>query len=123
MATINLYKNAKAILRGETTIYTSPISGTSIIKSIRVSNNDETNDRVVSLSITDANSVVYILEVGRTIQSKTSQELLASGNLDQNTADSSTSSTAPIILQSSEILKATSTGSDIHLIASILEMI
>jgi hypothetical protein len=39
-----------------------------------------------------------------------------------DSADSSIASTNPIILKSSEILKATTTGSDIHLVASILEM-
>ena len=35
----NIYTNAKAILRGLTTIYTAPSAGTSIVKSIRVTNN------------------------------------------------------------------------------------
>ena len=118
----NVYTNAKAILRGLTTIYTAPSAGTSIVKSIRVTNNDEVNDRDITLSITDINSVEYVIELNRTIQKKSSQEILASGNLDQTSADSSVSSPAPIILKSSEVLKATTTGSDIHLVASILEM-
>ena len=118
----NIYTNAKAILRGLTTIYTAPSAGTSIVKSIRVTNNDEVNDRDITLSITDINSVEYVIELNRTIQKKSSQEILASGNLDQTSADSSVSSPAPIILKSSEVLKATTTGSDIHLVASILEM-
>tara|TARA_R110002126_G_scaffold246130_1_gene389194 strand:+ start:436 stop:804 length:369 start_codon:yes stop_codon:yes gene_type:complete len=118
----NVYTNAKVVLRGLTTIYTAPSAGTSIVKSIRVTNNDEVNDRDITLSITDINSVEYVIELNRTIQKKSSQEILASGNLDQTSADSSVSSPAPIILKSSEVLKATTTGSDIHLVASILEM-
>jgi hypothetical protein len=60
--------------------------------------------------------------MNRTIQKKSSQEILASGNLDQNSADSSVSSPTPLILKSSEVLKATTTGSDIEVVASILEM-
>lgn len=118
----NVYTNAKVVLRGLTTIYTAPSAGTSIVKSIRVTNNDEVNDRDITLSITDSSSVEYVIELNRTIQKKSSQEILASGNLDQTSADSSVSSPAPIILKSSEVLKATTTGSDIHLVASILEM-
>jgi len=122
MATTNTYTNAKAVLRGNTTIYTAPSSGTSIIKSIRVSNTEENTDRDITLTVTDSDSVVYYLEVNRTIQKKSSQELLAAGNMKTDSADSSVSSSTPIILKSSEILKATTTGSDIHIIVSVLEM-
>ena len=122
MATTNTYTNAKAVLRGNTTIYTAPSAGTSIIKSIRVSNTEENTDRDITLTVTDSSSVVYYLEVNRTIQKKSSQELLAAGNMKTDSADSSVSSSTPIILKSSEILKATTTGSDIHVIVSVLEM-
>lgn len=122
MATTNTYTNAKAVLRGNTTVYTAPSAGTSIIKSIRVSNNDEENDRNITLTVTDSDSVVYYLEINRTIQKKSSQEILAAGNMQTDSADSSVSSSTPIILKSSEILKATTTGSDIHIIVSVLEM-
>jgi hypothetical protein len=122
MATTNTYTNAKAILRGNTTIYTAPSSGTSIIKSIRVSNTEESNDRDITLTVTDSSSVVYYLELNRTIQKGSSQELMAAGNIKNDSADSSVSSSTPIILKSSEILKATTTGSDVHIIVSILEM-
>ena len=122
MATTNTYTNAKAVLRGNTTVYTAPSSGTSIIKSIRVSNTEENNDRDITLTVTDSDSVVYYLEVNRTIQKKSSQELLAAGNMKTDSADSSVSSSTPIILKSSEILKATTTGSDVHIIVSVLEM-
>jgi hypothetical protein len=122
MATTNTYTNAKAVLRGNTTVYTAPSAGTSIIKSIRVSNTEENTDRDITLTVTDSDSVVYYLEVNRTIQKKSSQELLAAGNMQTDSADSSVSSSTPIILKSSEILKATTTGSDIHIIVSALEM-
>ena len=122
MATTNTYTNAKAVLRANTTVYTAPSAGTSIIKSIRVSNTEENNDRDITLTVTDGDSVVYYLEVNRTIQKKSSQEILAAGNMKTDSADSSVSSSTPIILKSSEILKATTTGSDIHIIVSVLEM-
>ena len=122
MATTNTYTNAKAVLRGNTTVYTAPSAGISIIKSIRVSNNDENNDREITLTLTDSDSVVYYLEINRKIQKKSSQEILAAGNMQTDSADSSVSSSTPIILKSSEILKATTTGSDIHIIVSALEM-
>ena len=118
----NTYTNAKAVLRGNTTIYTAPSAGTSIVKSIRVSNIEEDNDRDITLTVTDSSSVVYYLEINRTIQKGSSQELLATGNMLTDSADSSVVSSNPIILKSSEVLKATTTGSDIHLVASILEM-
>ena len=118
----NTYTNAKVKLRGTQTLYTAPSAGTSIVKSIRVTNTDETTDRTISIFVTDTSNVNYYVELNRTIQSKRSQEILASGNLDQNSADSSVSSPTPLILKSSEVLKATTTGGDIELIASILEM-
>ena len=122
MATTNTYTNAKAVLRGNTTVYTAPSAGTSIIKSIRVSNIEENTDRDITLTVTDSDSNVYYVEVNRTIQKGSSQELLAAGNMQTDSADSSVSSSTPIILKSSEILKATTTGSDIHIIVSVLEM-
>jgi hypothetical protein len=112
MATTNTYKNAKAILRGNTTIYTTPSSGTAILKSIRVSNEDTANDQSISITVTDTSSVEYTLETSRIIQKGTSEELLNSYSF----------SASPIILQSSEILKAKSTGNNLHIIVSILEM-
>ena len=108
----NTYTNAKAILRGNTTVYTAPSAGTAIVKSIRVSNDDTQNDRTIKVTVTDTSSNVFTLETERTIQKKTSEEILNSYSF----------STSPIILKSSEILKATTTGSDVHIIVSILEM-
>ena len=108
----NTYTNAKAVLRGNTTVYTAPSAGTAIVKSIRVSNDDTQNDRTIKITVTDTSSNVFTLETERTIQKKTSEEILNSYSF----------STSPIILKSSEILKATTTGSDVHIIVSILEM-
>ena len=108
----NTYTNAKAILRGNTTVYTAPSAGTAIVKSIRVSNDDTQNDRTIKITVTDTSSNVFTLETERTIQKKTSEEILNSYSF----------STSPIILKSSEILKATTTGSDVHIIVSVLEM-
>ena len=118
----NTYTNAKVILRGRTTIYTAPSSGTSIVKSIRITNTDESADHDITLSVTDSSNVEFILEINRVIQKASSQELLATGTMKNDTADDSMVGANPIILKSSEILKATTTGSDIHLVASILEM-
>ena len=108
----NTYTNAKVILRGNTTVYTAPSAGTAIVKSIRVSNDDTQNDRTIKITVTDTSSNVFTLETERTIQKKTSEEILNSYSF----------STSPIILKSSEILKATTTGSDVQIIVSILEM-
>ena len=108
----NTYTNAKAVLRGNTTVYTAPSAGTAIVKSIRVSNDDTQNDRTIKVTVTDTSSNVFTLETERIIQKKTSEELLNSYSF----------STSPIILKSSEILKATTTGSDVHIIVSVLEM-
>ena len=118
----NTYTNAKAKLRGNTTIYTAPSTGTSIVKSIRVTNTDENADHDITLSVTDTSSVEFVLEINRVIQKGSSQELLATGTMTTDTADDSIVGANPIILKSSEVLKATTTGSDIHLVASILEM-
>ena len=118
----NTYTNAKAKLRGNTTIYTAPSTGTSIVKSIRVTNTDENADHDITLSVTDTSSVEFVLEINRVIQKASSQELLATGTMTTDTADDSIVGANPIILKSSEVLKATTTGSDIHLVASILDM-
>ena len=92
------------------------------IKSIRITNTDENADHDITLSVTDSSNVEFILEINRVIQKASSQELLATGTMKNDTADDSIVGANPIILKSSEILKATSTGSDIHLVASVLEM-
>ena len=66
----NTYTNAKAVLRGNTTVYTAPSAGTAIVKSIRVSNIEESNDRDITLTVTDSSSVVYYLEIYKKVVHK-----------------------------------------------------
>ena len=121
----NVYTNYKAKLSTNelTTVYTVPAETTAIVKSIRVSNDDVENDCNVSLYLVDSNSVSYSLEMDRTIQAKRSQELLATGNMAQDTSDSAVSAPAPLVAKESEIIKAQAqNGNDLSIIISILEM-
>ena len=59
----------------------------------------------------------------RTIQAKRSQELLATGNMAQDTSDSAVSAPAPLVAKESEIIKAQAqNGNDLSIIISVLEM-
>ncbi len=121
----NVYTNYKAKLSTNelTTVYTVPAETTAIVKSIRVSNDDVENDCNVSLYLVDSNSVSYNLEMDRTIQAKRSQELLATGNMAQDTSDSAVSAPAPLVAKESEIIKAQAqNGNDLSIIISVLEM-
>ena len=121
----NVYTNYKAKLSTNelTTGYTVPAETTAIVKSIRVSNDDVENDCNVSLYLVDSNSVSYSLEMDRTIQAKRSQELLATGNMAQDTSDSAVSAPAPLVAKESEIIKAQAqNGNDLSIIISVLEM-
>ena len=110
----NTYKNEKKILRGKTSIHTAPTTGVSLIKSIHITNNDENTDSVVTIIITDTNSNEFIYERNRDVPRGSTIEILQPSN---DSFDSSL-----LILNSSEVLKATTTGSNIHLVSSILEM-
>ena len=121
----NVYTNYKAKLSTNelTTVYTVPAETTAIVKSIRVSNDDVENDCNVSLYLVDSNSVSYSLEMDRTIQAKRSQELLATGNMAQDTSDSAVSAPATLVAKESEIIKAQAqNGNDLSIIISVLEM-
>ena len=121
----NVYTNYKAKLSTNelTTVYTVPAETTAFVKSIRVSNDDVENDCNVSLYLVDSNSVSYSLEMDRTIQAKRSQELLATGNMAQDTSDSAVSAPAPLVAKESEIIKAQAqNGNDLSIIISVLEM-
>jgi len=121
----NVYTNYKAKLSTNelTTVYTVPAETTAIVKSIRVSNDDVENNCNVSLYLVDSNSVSYSLEMDRTIQAKRSQELLATGNMAQDTSDSAVSAPAPLVAKESEIIKAQAqNGNDLSIIISVLEM-
>ena len=121
----NVYTNHKAKLSTNalTTIYTVPSTKTAIIKSVRVANDDVDNDCNISVFLVDSNSVRYTLEKDRIIQAKRSQEILATGNMAQDTADSSVAGPTPLIAKESEIIKAQAqNGNDLSIIISVLEI-
>jgi hypothetical protein len=121
----NVYTNYKTKLSTNelTTVYTVPTETTAIVKSIRVSNDDTENNCNISLYLVDSSSVSYSLEVDRTIQAKRSQELLATGNMAQDTSDSAVSAPAPLVAKESEIIKAQAqNGNDLSIIISVLEV-
>ena len=121
----NVYTNYKAVLSNSalTTLYTVPSETTAIIKSIRVSNVDAQNDCKISIYLVDTDSVSYNLQTDRTVQSLTTEELLAAGSLDQDTADSSIGSPCPLVAKESEAIKVQAeNGGDLHVILSVLEI-
>ncbi|MDC2975914.1 hypothetical protein OA003_00180 [bacterium] len=121
----NVYTNHKAKLANTslTTIYTVPATKTAIIKSIRVANEDTSNDCNITVTLVDTGSVIYMIEKDRTIQAKRSQELLATGNMAQDSADSSVAGPTPLIAKESEIIKAQAeNANDLSIIISVLEI-
>ena len=121
----NVYTNHKAKLANTslTTIYTVPATKTAIIKSIRVANEDTSNDCNITVTVVDTGSVIYMIEKDRTIQAKRSQELLATGNMAQDSADSSVAGPTPLIAKESEIIKAQAeNANDLSIIISVLEI-
>jgi len=120
----NAYTNYKAVLTTNelTTLYTVDTATTAIIKSIRVSNIDTENDCKISIYLVDS-SVSYNLQTDRTVQSLTTEELLAAGSLDQDTADSSIGTPCPLVAKESEVIKVQAeNGGDLHVILSVLEI-
>ena len=121
----NVYTNYKAVLSTTnlTTLYTVPTQTTAIIKSVRVANVDTSNNCEVSLYLVDTGDTSYTLQLSRDIESKTTQELLAAGNSSQVSADSSTSSLAPLVAKESEIIKIQAeNANDLHVVLSVLEI-
>ena len=121
----NVYTNYKAVLSNSalTTLYTVPSETTAIIKSIRVSNVDAQNDCKISIYLVDSSSVSYNLQTDRSVQSLTTEELLAAGSLDQDSADSSIGSPCPLVAKESEVIKVQAeNGGDLHVILSVLEI-
>jgi hypothetical protein len=121
----NVYTNYKAKLSTNalTTIYTVPAETTTIVKSIRVSNEDTENNCNVSLFLVDTSSVSYSLEIDRPIEAKRSQELLATGNMTQDTSDGAVTASAPLVAKESEVIKAQAqNGNDLSIIISVLEI-
>ena len=121
----NVYTNYKAVLTTSelTTLYTVGSETTAIIKSIRVANIDAQNNCKISIYLVDSNNVSYNLQTDRTVQSLTTEEILAAGSLDQDTADSSVGSPCPLVAKESEVLKVQAeNGGDLHVILSVLEI-
>ena len=121
------YANYKANLTSSasTTIYTVGSETTAIIKSIRVSNTDEENDCKISVYLVDTDSVSYNLQTDRTVKSKKSAELLATGvsNAGFGSTDSSFSPAIPLVAKESEVIKVQAeNGGDLHVILSVLEI-
>ena len=119
------YANYKAILTTSelTTLYTVGSETTAIVKSVRISNTDEENNCKISLYLVDSDSVSYNLQTNRKVQKGRSEELLAAGNLDQESGDSSTVPAVPLVLKESEVIKAQAeNGGDLHVIISVLEI-
>ncbi len=121
----NVYTNYKAKLSTNalTTVYTVPSETTAIVKSIRVSNEDTENNCNISLFLVDTSSVSYSLEIDRPIEAKRSQELLATGNMTQDTSDGAVAASAPLVAKESEVIKAQAqNGNDLSIIISVLEI-
>ena len=121
----NVYTNYKAVLSTSalTTLYTVGSETTAIIKSIRISNVDTQNDCKISIYLVDTDSVSYNLQTDRTVQSLTTEELLAAGSLDQDSADSSIGTPCPLVAKESEAIKVQAeNGGDLHVILSVLEI-
>ena len=120
----NAYTNYKSVITTSelSTLYTVPTATTGIIKSIRVSNVDSQNDCKISIYLVDTSSVSYNLQTDRTVQSLTTEELLATGSLNQDSADSSIGSPCPLIAKESEVIKVQAeNGGDLHVILSVME--
>ena len=121
----NVYTNYKAVLSTTnlTTLYTVPAQTTAIIKSVRVANVDTSNNCEVSLYLVDTGTTSYTLQLSRDIESKTTQELLAAAKSSQVSADSSTSSIAPLVAKESDIIKIQAeNANDLHVVLSVLEI-
>ena len=123
----NAFVNYKAILTTSelTTLYTVGSETTAIIKSVRVSNTDEENDCKISLYLVDTSSVSYNLQTDRTVKSKKSAELLATGvsNAGFGSTDSSFSPAVPLVAKESEVIKVQAhNGGDLHVILSVMEI-
>ena len=119
------FVNYKAVLTTSelTTLYTVGSETTAIVKSIRVSNTDEENNCKISLYLVDTSSVSYNVQTNRQVQKGTTEELLAAGNMDQDSADSSIGAPVPLVLKESEVVKVQAeNGGDLHVILSVLEI-
>jgi len=104
----NIYKNSKLDLttNSATVLYTTPSNSRAIVKSILVCD-DSNNGSTITLTLTDADSNVFVLFDVKNIAGHATEQLLSE----------------PLILQESEILTATAADANrLHVVASILEI-
>ena len=112
----NTYKNVKVnfINTGERTVLTTPVGATNIIKSMLVTE-DSNNADTITITITGTTNVggtstsnhEFPIFKDKAISAKATVELL----------------TQPLVLQDSEVLKATAAnGNRLHLVVSYLEI-
>ena len=103
----NTYKNAKVDLTttNATTVLTTPVGSTNIIKSMLVSE-DSGNADTITLTITAGSDVFSLFKV-KAVSANGTVELLS----------------APLVLAESEILKATAaTANRLHVVVSYMEI-
>tara|TARA_R100000278_G_scaffold118492_1_gene99137 strand:- start:1073 stop:1393 length:321 start_codon:yes stop_codon:yes gene_type:complete len=103
----NTYTNAKVDLTSTsvTTLYTCASATTAIVKSIIVSE-DSGNADTITVTLTNGSDVFSLFKT-KSISANGTTELLS----------------APLVLQSTEILKVTAATADrLHVVASILEI-
>ena len=101
------YKNAKVDLTttNATAILTASSATSCVLRSILVSN-DSSSEDTITLTITDSASVVFSIYKNESIGALSTEELLK----------------GPLVLQESEILKATAATADrLHVVASYME--
>ena len=105
----NSFKNKKVDLTTTdlTTLYTVPTATTTVVKSILVSN-DAGSSCNLDVTLVDASSNIFSLFKTKAVDTNTTTELL----------------THPLVMEESEILKVQAAdANELHVIASILEMI
>ena len=105
----NVYKNASVDLTStsKTNVYTCPSETTAIVKSIRVSEDSGNNDTIAVELYDNSAEATFKLTGTLAISASTSTELLS----------------APLVLEESDIVKATAgTANRIHVIMSILQI-
>ena len=105
----NTYKNASVDLTttSKTNVYTCPSETTAIVKSIRVTEDSGNNDTIAVELYDNSAEATFKLTGTLAISASTSTELLS----------------APLVLEESDIVKATAgTANRIHVIMSILQI-
>ena len=105
----NVYKNARVDLTStdKTNVYTCPSETTAIIKSIRVTEDSGNNDTVAVELYDNSAEATFKITGTLTVSANTSTELL----------------TVPLILEESDIIKATAgTANRIHVVMSLLQI-